>query len=101
MRKKPVIVGTVLAAVGLAAVGWFVHKPLLAKYYVGQLAKTPEADADARVARVARLGEAAVPRLLELLKATARAVPTRAKHWQRLSRPGPKALRTQEIWPNA
>src|SRR5262245_27563599 len=66
MRKKPVIIGLALAAVGLAATGWFVHKTLLARYYVRQLAKTPESDADACVARVARLGQAAVPRLLDV-----------------------------------
>jgi hypothetical protein len=66
MRKKPLIVGAVLAVVGLAAAGWFAHKPLLARYYVGQLAQTPEADAEVCIDCVAELGDAAVPRLLDL-----------------------------------
>jgi hypothetical protein len=68
MRKKPVVVGTVVVIAGLATVGWLFHKPLLAHYYVRQLAKTPEDQADAWVDRTAGLGDAAMPRLFVLLK---------------------------------
>jgi HEAT repeats len=80
MRKKLIAAGIILLVVAVAA-GWLVRRPLLARYYVRQLESTAS---EATLERVADLGEAAVPPLVELLKRDAPACQNAARALERV-----------------
>lgn len=64
MRKK-IIVATAVVIVALPVAAWFFRKPLLARHYIAQLASSP---AEATFDRIADLGEAATPSVIELFQ---------------------------------
>jgi hypothetical protein len=67
MGRKAVF-GALGGLVLLAAGCWFAYRPLLARYRISQLESANESDVARSIARVAALGDAAVPRLLTLLE---------------------------------
>ncbi len=69
MRKKLVGAGLILVA-GLGAAGWFLHKPMMVRYYVSRLATD-----DGVIEPLANLGPPAEAPLLELLRQDTPATP--------------------------
>jgi hypothetical protein len=65
-RKKTWLALLVLA--GFAGLGWWQARPMLARYYVKQLACAPEENRTTCAERVAGLGDIAVPYLLDGLR---------------------------------
>ncbi len=67
MKKKATWLALLVLA-GLAGLGWWQGKPMLARYYVKQLAGAPTEDRESCAERVAELGDIAVPYLLDGLR---------------------------------
>jgi HEAT repeats len=94
MRKK---LYSLLALVVVAATtaGWFLHRPLLARYYVHRLKSSAD---EAMLNRVADQGQASVKPLVELLKQDAPACQNSAQALQRiLDRLPPDDPRTAQV----
>jgi HEAT repeat protein len=67
MHKK-LMIGSLFAITLIAIAGWLGHGPLLVRYRVAQLKRAGDAEAGRSIERVARLGDAAVPALIQLLR---------------------------------
>lgn len=67
MRSRMIVAGSVILLAGLVGAGWWLRAPLVAWYSVRGLVQANEANRDVWVERVASLGDAAIPSLLERL----------------------------------
>lgn len=66
-KSRTILMGVGALLLVLGGLAWLERGPLLAWYYLRQLSTAPEANREAWAARVAGLGEAALPGLVELL----------------------------------